>query len=83
MWLEIAHGRYEVEAELYTRLEPVDGRTRLGGRIAPHPEVAALVKSGVRDAALGGQRVRLTEIDPWGGVLLQGRLIDENSNSCY
>jgi hypothetical protein len=64
-------GTFEVRAEVSVRVEPVDGRWHLSGRIAAHPEVAALVRRGIRRATLDGVPVRLTEIDPWGGVLIR------------
>jgi hypothetical protein len=69
--LEIADGSFEVEARLSACVEPVDGRLHVTGRIAPHPEVAALVRRGVREARLEGVPIRLMEIDPWGGVLVR------------
>jgi hypothetical protein len=54
------------------RVEPVDGRFHWAGRIAPDERVEALVRSGERDARLDGVAVRLTEVDPWGGVLVRG-----------
>ncbi|HEX6683918.1 MAG TPA: DUF4873 domain-containing protein [Candidatus Limnocylindrales bacterium] len=71
MELVTPHGTFEVEAKLCQRVEPVDGRLHLAGRIAPHPGVAALVRRGVRDASLDGVPVKLIEIDPWGGVLVR------------
>jgi hypothetical protein len=61
----------EVSAEVSGKVEPVDGRWHLAGRIAPHPEVAELVRRGLRRATLDGVPVRLIEIDPWGGVLVR------------
>jgi len=69
--LVTAEGTFEVQAKVSGKVEPVDGRFHLAGRIAAHPEVAALVRRGVRDATLDGTRIRLTEIDPWGGVLFR------------
>jgi hypothetical protein len=73
MLLQTAEGEFEVEARTALRLEPVDGKTRLSGRIAPHPEVAALVRRGVKQAVLDGVPVRLTEVDPWGGILVRAQ----------
>jgi Domain of unknown function (DUF4873) len=64
-------GTFQVEAAVSGRVEPVDGRYHLAGRIAPHPEVAALVRRGLRQATLDGTPVRMTEVDPWGGVLFR------------
>jgi hypothetical protein len=72
MRLETARGGFEVEARMSGRTEPIDGRFHWDGRIAPDPRVAELVRSGVRDALLDGARIRLMEIDPWGGVLVRG-----------
>jgi hypothetical protein len=71
MELVTEDGTFQVRAEVSGRVEPVDGRYHLAGRIAPDPEVAALVRRGLRDATLDGVPVRLTEIDPWGGVLVR------------
>lgn len=71
MELVTEHGTFEVEANVLTRIEPVDGRIHLAGRIGPHPEVAALVRRGVTRASLDGVPIRLLEIDPWGGVLVR------------
>ena len=71
MQLVTEDGTFDVEARIGGRVEPVDGRYHLAGRIAPHPEVAALVRRGLRDATLDGTPVRLTEIDPWGGILIR------------
>ena len=70
--LETGHGEYEVEAELTERVEPVDGKVHVSGRIQPHEAVAALLRNGVRDVRLGGITLRLAEVDPWGGVLVRG-----------
>jgi Domain of unknown function (DUF4873) len=72
MRLETARGGFDVVARMGGRLEPVDGRYHWDGRIAPDPRVAALVRRGLRDAVLDGVPVRLTEIDPWGGVAVRG-----------
>ena len=72
MRLETAHGVFEVRAVLAGRVEPVDGRYHCDGRIAPDERVAALVRAGLREARLDGLAVRLTEVDPWGGVLVRG-----------
>lgn len=72
MRLETSRGTYQVQASIKGRVEPVDGRYHLSGRIEPEPGVAALVREGLRDAILDGIPVKLTEIDPWGGVLVRG-----------
>lgn len=69
---ETAQGGFEVRVRLASRFEPVDGRSHLGGRIAADERVVALVRQGVREADLDGIPVKLTEVDPWGGVLVRG-----------
>jgi len=54
------------------RLETARGGFEVEARIAPDPRIAELVRSGLRSATLDGVPVRLTEIDPWGGVLVRG-----------
>jgi len=66
-----------VSVEVSGRVEPVDGRYHWNGRVAPAPEVAALVRGGKRAAELavaGGRPapVRLGELDPWGGARITG-----------
>jgi hypothetical protein len=66
-----------VTVEVGGRVEPVDGRYHWGGRVAPAPEVVALVRGGKRAAELqvaGGRPApaRLGELDPWGGVRITG-----------
>jgi len=61
------------DARLAGRVEPVDGRFHWGGRLAPDPELAGLVRGGARAVLLrvddGPPRdARLQEVDPWGGV---------------
>jgi hypothetical protein len=68
---------HAVSVRLSARFEPIDGRVHWGGRIAPHPGVAALLRAGRRSVQLrlpGGVPVpaRLTELDPWGGVRVTG-----------
>lgn len=68
---------HPVTVRLSVRFEPIDGQLHWGGRIAPQPAVAALVRAGRRGAALrlaGGVAVpvRLVELDPWGGVRVAG-----------
>ncbi|GIH09554.1 hypothetical protein Rhe02_76210 [Rhizocola hellebori] len=72
MRLETEHGTFEVQARMLGRVEPVDGRYHWDGRIEPDERIAALVRSGARQARLDGVAVRLTEVDPWGGVLVRG-----------
>jgi len=67
----------QVTVEVSGRVEPVDGRYHWGGRVAPEPEVAALVRGGKRTAELavaGGEPApaKLGELDPWGGVRITG-----------
>ena len=54
------------------RLETARGGFEVEARIAPDPRIAELVRSGLRSATLDGVPVKLTEIDPWGGVLVRG-----------
>jgi hypothetical protein len=66
-----------VSVEVAGRVEPFDGRYHWGGRVAPAPEVAALVRGGKRATELevaGGcaAPARLGELDPWGGVRITG-----------
>jgi hypothetical protein len=66
-----------VTVEVGGRVEPVDGRYHWNGRVAPAPEVAALVRAGRRSVELavtGGRPApaRLGELDPWGGVRITG-----------
>jgi hypothetical protein len=66
-----------VTIEVAGRVEPVDGRYHWGGRVAPAPEVAALVRGGKRAAELGlpgapPVPARLGDVDPWGGVRITG-----------
>ena len=71
MELVTEDGTFQVRAVVSGRVEPVDGRYHLSGRIAPHPEVAALVRRGLKRATLDGVPVRMTEIDPWDGILIR------------
>ncbi len=64
-----------VRVVLSVRFEPVDGRCHWGGRIAPAPEVAALVRGGVRSCVLrvdSAAPARLGDLDPWGGARVTG-----------
>ncbi len=72
MRLDTSHGTYAVQAQISGRVEPIDGRFHWSGRIAPDSRVAELVRCGLKDATLDGIPIRLTEIDPWGGVLVRG-----------
>ena len=74
--LDVGGDRYDVRVHLGGQVEPVDGRYHWGGRVAPHPALAAVVRAGARDARLlagaaPATDVWLTEVDPWGGVLLR------------
>jgi hypothetical protein len=64
-----------VDVALAGRVEPVDGAYHWGGRIAPHPRVAELVRSGRRAGTLAiggdGVGVQLKDLDPWGGVVVR------------
>lgn len=70
--LETVQGEFEVEAELTERVEPVDGRVHVSGRIRPHEAVVGLLRRGVREVTLNGVPMKLAEVDPWGGVLVRG-----------
>jgi hypothetical protein len=48
-------GPVEVTVRLAGRFEPVDGRYHWGGRVAPHPDVAALARGG-QPGGDGGDR---------------------------
>jgi hypothetical protein len=66
-----------VTVDVCGRVEPVDGRYHWNGRVAPAPEVAALVRAGRRAVELtvaGGPPApaRLGELDPWGGARIVG-----------
>jgi hypothetical protein len=68
-------GELPIEVDLSMRFEPVDGKVHWGGRIAPDPAVAALVRSGLRACQVRIDEavpVRLGEPDPWGGVRVTG-----------
>jgi len=74
--LDVGGDRHDVRVHLAGHVEPVDGRYHWGGRVAPDPAVAGLVRAGARDARLvvgaaPAADVRLTEVDPWGGVVLR------------
>jgi hypothetical protein len=68
-------GELPIEVDLSVRFEPVDGKVHWGGRIAPNPVVAALVRGGLRAGQVridDAVPVRLGEPDPWGGVRVTG-----------
>lgn len=70
-------GPVEVTVRLAGRFEPVDGRYHWGGRVAPHPDVAALARGGQRAVTVAiagrtGTPARLSEVDPWGGIRVVG-----------
>jgi len=73
-----AQGReIPVQLKLSGRFEPVDGRYHWGGRIAPQPDIERLARSTEKDVTvqvgrLAGAPARLAEVDPWGGVRVQG-----------
>jgi hypothetical protein len=61
------------DARLTGQVEPVDGRFHWGGRLAPGPELAGLVRAGSPAALLRVDdgpwcEARLAEVDPWGGI---------------
>jgi len=75
--LRVADRDLAVRVEVSGRFEPHDGRFHWGGRIAPEPPLAGIVRAGTRAATLsvpGGEPVpaRLGEPDPWGGVRVTG-----------
>jgi hypothetical protein len=67
--------RVRVTVRLSGHVDPLDGRFHWGGRIDPDERVVGLLRAGRRDVTLqvGDARplpARLTEADPWGGVIL-------------
>jgi hypothetical protein len=73
--LHAAGRSVDVEVTLRGMFQPIDGRFHWYGRVAPHPDVDALVDSGAtvtvrtpRGEAVG----RLTDRDPWGRFRLAG-----------
>ncbi|GAA0935950.1 DUF4873 domain-containing protein [Virgisporangium aurantiacum] len=67
--------RVSVRVGLSGHVDPLDGRFHWGGRIDPDERVVGLLRAGRRDVTLqvGDARplpARLTEADPWGGVIL-------------
>ena len=64
-----------VRVRLSGHVDPLAGRFHWGGRIDPDERVVGLLRAGRRDVTLqvgDGQPLpaRLTEADPWGGVIL-------------
>lgn len=64
-----------VRVALSGHVDPLDGRFHWGGRIDPDERVVGLLRAGRRDVTLrvgDGPPLpaRLTEADPWGGVIL-------------
>jgi hypothetical protein len=56
-------------------VDPLDGRYHWSGRIHPDERVVALLRAGKRDVILqvgddARLPARLSEVDPWGGVLI-------------
>jgi len=75
--LVTADRRIDVHVHLSGHFEPIDGRYHWAGRVAPHPDVAALARGGRRAVTVQiGQSpeapARIAEVDPWGGVRLTG-----------
>jgi multidrug efflux pump subunit AcrA (membrane-fusion protein) len=75
--IQAGERRITVRVTLSGRFEPVDGRYHWGGRLAPHSEVADLLRGGQRAITVQigrrrAARARLAEIDPWGGIRLTG-----------
>lgn len=69
------NGDIPVTVTLSGHVDPLDGRFHWGGRIGPDERVVALLRAGRRDVTLrvGGAQplpARLTEADPWGGVIV-------------
>jgi hypothetical protein len=67
--------RVPVRVTLSGYVDPLDGRFHWGGRIDPDERVVGLLRAGRRDVTLrvGDAQplpARLTEADPWGGVIL-------------
>jgi hypothetical protein len=68
-------GELPIEVDMTVRFEPVDGKVHWGGRIAPNPSVAALVRGGMRTCQVRidvAVPARLGDPDPWGGVRVTG-----------
>ncbi|SDZ16770.1 protein of unknown function [Micromonospora pattaloongensis] len=69
-------GATPVRLRLAGRWEPIDGRYHWGGRVAPDPAIAQLVRAGRRDVRVTiadrSAPARLAEVDPWGGVRITG-----------
>jgi hypothetical protein len=68
---------HAVRVSIAGRFEPVDGRYHWQGRIAPDPAIERLARGRDRDVVLelatGVPRpARLAEVDPWGGVRVEG-----------
>ena len=66
-----------VRATLSGHVDPLDGRFHWGGRIGTDARVVGLLRAGKREITLqvaGAPPLpaRLTEVDPWGGVILAG-----------
>jgi hypothetical protein len=64
-----------VRITLSGHVDPLDGRFHWGGRIGPDARVVRLIREGKREITLqvDGARplpARLTEVDPWGGVIV-------------
>jgi Domain of unknown function (DUF4873) len=75
--LHLGDRQVTADVRLSARFEPIEGRYRWAGRTGPNGTLLALVRAGIREAALhiaGGLVVtaRLSEPDPWGGVRLSG-----------
>ena len=74
--LVVAGAEFSVDAELRGHFQPIDGHYHWYGRIAPHPELSALVGSRktpvqVRTAE-GAAAGDLSDPDPWGRYRILG-----------
>jgi hypothetical protein len=64
-----------VRIALSGHVDPLDGHYHWGGRVDPDVRVVGLLRDGKRDVTvqvgdLAPLPARLTEADPWGGVLV-------------
>ena len=74
-WVVTGERTIPVELYLSGRFEPIDGRYRWAGRIAPNDQVTALLsadRSVTIRTADGEAAGNLTEPDPWGGCRVAG-----------
>jgi hypothetical protein len=65
-----------VTVKLGGHFDPISGKYRWYGRVAPSPEVAALLAGGVRDVRLRTPNAEvataLADVDPWGRPRVEG-----------